>query len=716
MSEQQFARLAPFIREYIFQHRWTELRDIQIQAIQAILDTDAHLLLTSGTASGKTEAAFLPILTLLSATPASSLGVLYIGPTKALINDQFYRLQGLLAEAHIPVWSWHGDVGASQKERLLCHPQGVLQITPESLESLLVNQTQHLEAMFHDLRFVIIDEVHVFMGSDRGQQIMCQLGRLARHTRTEPRRIGLSATLGDTEGARRWLASGSRREVLAPHVAVSGQRLRLSLEHFCRPAEDTEVAVQDPYYRYIFEQSQGRKCLIFANRRSETEAVVTALRQIAAEQGLPDIYHVHHGSVAPALRLAAEAAMRAPQRPAVTAATVTLELGIDLGQLETIIQLEAPHSVMSWLQRLGRSGRRGGAQEMRLVTSELEFVGGGEVPLPWQLLQSMAIIELYLQERWIEPVEPPRYPYSLLYQQTMSTLLAAGELQPAQLAQQVLTLAPFQHITKADYRRLLQHLLAIDHLEQLETGALIIGLAGEKVVSNWRFYAVFPDSEEYGVHDGTREIGSINYEPTVGELIALAGSTWEVREVVGARRQVLVRAAPGLATAHWSGISAPVHQRVLGKMRHLLLHDTGEYRYLRPGARSRLDAARAWAKSVGLAERSVLPWGEQQFCIFPWCGSRSFSALERALRQRGRGLGVRNVIAFSPYYLLVQTEQGKADQLEQSLRQLRKEIDSGETFLEGCRIPRLNKYDVFLPPELLRQAYSDNQRPERMKA
>lgn len=133
MSEHPFYRLAPFIQEYIYRHQWTELRDIQVKAAGVVFNSDAHLILAAGTASGKTEAAFLPVLTCLEEEPPSSLGVLYIGPTKALINDQFYRLEGLLEEAHIPVWAWHGDVSADRKRKLLREPRGVLQITPESL-------------------------------------------------------------------------------------------------------------------------------------------------------------------------------------------------------------------------------------------------------------------------------------------------------------------------------------------------------------------------------------------------------------------------------------------------------------------------------------------------------------------------------------------------------------------------------------------------------
>lgn len=186
MSEHPFYRLAPFIQEYIYRHQWTELRDIQVEAAEVVFSTDAHLILAAGTASGKTEAAFLPVLTSLAEEPPSSLGVLYIGPTKALINDQFYRLEGLLEEAHIPVWAWHGDVSTGRKRKLLREPRGVLQITPESLESLLVNRTTALTRLFHDLRFVIIDEIHVFMHADRGRQVLCQLQRLEPFMQAPP--------------------------------------------------------------------------------------------------------------------------------------------------------------------------------------------------------------------------------------------------------------------------------------------------------------------------------------------------------------------------------------------------------------------------------------------------------------------------------------------------------------------------------------------------
>ena len=593
MTDNAFHRLAPFIRQYVYRQGWTELHPLQVQAISFILDSDDHLLLASGTATGKTEAAFLPILTALEQDPAHSLGVLYIGPTKALINDQFERLQGLLAEAAMPVWSWHGDVGQTQKRQMLRQPRGILQITPESLESLLINHGAALPALVADLRFVIIDEVHVFMGSERGQQILCQLARLQAHMQAEPRRVGLSATLGDYAQAAQWLRGGSQRSVLVPQVEKRRQRLRLAVEHFQREA--VADPVHEPYYRYLFQHTLGRKSLIFANSREQAETITAALRRLAKVYAMPDIYHVHHGSIATAGREATEIAMRDPYRPAVTAATVTLELGIDLGQLENVVQLEAPLSVKSWLQRLGRSGRRGQPQEMRMVSSETD-VAEQLVPLPWQLLQNIAICELYLKERWIEPIAPPRYPFSLLYQQTMSILLAAGEMSPATLAQRVLALPPFAMVTPDHYRQLLRHLLQIDHLQRLENGNLIIGFAAETVVHDWRFFAVFTGSEEYIVREAQREIGRVSSRPSPGDRIVLAGATWEVLAVE--QRQVLVRAAAGPASGLWQGTVGNIHPRVIQRLQQVLLQEE-DYRYLQTGAQQRLQSARRWVRSAG---------------------------------------------------------------------------------------------------------------------
>lgn len=719
MNTQPFDRLALFMKEYIYTQGWSELRQVQVEACRVIFDTDAHLLIAAGTASGKTEAAFLPVLTLLHQKPSTTIGVLYIGPIKALINDQFERLNDLLKEANIPVWAWHGDVSQSRKQKLLKNPQGVLQITPESLESLLINKYAELMRLFGDLRFVIIDEIHAFMGSERGCQVLCQLARLSRFMQQPPRRIGLSATLGDYSLAEDWLKSGTDKPVITPKIPSGQRKVQLALEHFYLPnqlAVKQEAPSPTPatiltgeleYYRYIFDNSKSRKCLIFANNRTETESVIAQLRQIAEAEGLPDIYHVHHGSISAPLREAAEEAMRG-SAPAVTAATLTLELGIDIGQLERVIQLNAPLSVASFLQRLGRTGRRGSPADMRFVCTEDEPSGEESLPeqIPWQLLQAIAIIQLYLEERWVEPIQPIQYPFSLLYHQTMSILLGMGELSPAALAQQVLTLPAFAAISKEDFRQLLRYLIDIDHIQQTENGKLIIGLTGERIVRHFHFYAVFPDSVEYIVREESMEIGSIIMPLPVGNRFALAGRTWEVLEIDLKKKTVFVKPVPGIGSISWRGGSGTIHTKILERMRRVLVENI-QYPYLQNKAKERLKEARQLALTAGLERDNILSVGSKTYCIFPWMGTIAYRTMERFLNYFVReSLDIRSIGGLSPYFLTVKLGQDKLEALQSEIVDFCKKNLTVYDLVSSEEAPKLKKYDEYIPNNLLRKAFA----------
>lgn len=706
MSDRSFDRLAPFIQEYIYTHGWTELRQVQIEASRVIFDTDAHLLVAAGTASGKTEAAFLPVLTLLHQNPSSTIGVLYIGPIKALINDQFERLNNLLKEADIPVWAWHGDVSQNHKRRLLKNPHGVLQITPESLESLLINQHAELVRLFGDLRFVIIDEIHAFMGSERGCQILCQLERLSRIMKKPPRRIGLSATLGDYYLAEEWLQSGTKTPVITPEIQGGQRKVQLAVEHFYL-ADDDESA--NPYYQHIFNLSQSRKCLIFANNRTKAESAIANLRQLAQAEGLPDAYHVHHGSISASLRESAEEAMR-DSTPAVTAATVTLELGIDIGQLERVIQLDAPFSVASFLQRLGRTGRRGSPADMRFVCTEDEPLGEESLPerIPWQLLQCIAIIQLYIEERWIEPIQPLRYPLSLLYHQTMSILTAMGELSSTALAQQVLTLPPFAAISQDDFRQVLRYLIDIDHLQQTENGGLIIGVTGERIVRNFRFYAVFSDNVEYVVRDESKEIGSIAMPLPSGNQFALAGRTWHVVDIDRKSKTIYVKESEGIASTSWRGGSVNIHSKILQRMRKVLLEDV-EYPYLQKEAKARLKTARQLARISGLERETIFSLEDNTYCIFSWTGTVAYRTLERFLNLFVREyLDIRKITGISPYYLIVKLGKSTSQELYQQIINFPNQELTKKDLVAGEEAPKLQKYDEFIPNNLLRQAFASD--------
>ena len=323
-----FDRYAPFVQEYIYRNHWENLRSIQVAAADAIFNTDENVLLTASTASGKTEAAFFPIITLFSEDMPSSVGCIYIGPLKALINDQFSRLNDLCAEADIPVWHWHGDVAQSHKAKLMRHPSGILQITPESLEALLLHKHAAIAKLFGDLRFVVIDEVHSLLRGDRGGQTLCLIERLSRIAGVNPRRIGLSATIGDPEGTGEFLSLGTGRKTIIPKIDAKGSKWRLSMEHFyvkdAQAAEDKQIpgalpvleektddapANADPGIGYIFEHTRGKKCLVFVNSREECEMVTTTLRHYCELNHEPDRFLVHHGNLSASYRETAEGIM-----------------------------------------------------------------------------------------------------------------------------------------------------------------------------------------------------------------------------------------------------------------------------------------------------------------------------------------------------------------------------------------------------------------------
>jgi ATP-dependent helicase Lhr and Lhr-like helicase len=709
------SRLAPFIQEYFYNQGWADLRPIQVEACRVVFDTDAHLLVAAGTASGKTEAAFLPVLTRLHDNPSNSIGALYIGPLKALINDQFERLTDLLQSAQIPVQMWHGDVTQSKKHQVLKNPQGILQITPESLESLLVNKSKDLDRLFGQLQFVIIDEVHAFIGSDRGDQILCQLTRLAHITNNEPRRIGLSATLGDYKLAEDWMAAGTKRKVITPTMPNAGRKISLTLEHFYDPGLVVRAIGDDrdqsfnPYHLHLFKQTAAKKCLIFANGRTAAEEAVASLRDIATAKNYPDIYHVHHGSISAELREIAEAAMRMPDQPAVTAATVTFEMGIDLGQLDRVIQLESPASVASFLQRLGRSGRRSGASEMSFLCAEDRPSGDETVPelVPWQLLQCIAIVQLYLEDQWIEPPPKVQYPYSLLYHQTLSTLASQGELTAAELAQQLLTLPAFASISQDDYRQLLRHWISLDHVERTPENTFILGIKGEKIARTFKFYAIFPDNAEYLVKSNSQSIGTVMVPPSEGDRLSLAGRIWEVQRVDSDRKTVSVKATARAANASsWRGTTGNIHSRVLQRMKRVLQEDT-LYSYLQPGAIKRLQEARAFTRSKGLLDRPLTYSGDDGYaCLFPWIGSVAFRTLERYLRLHCKPtLKIKGVRGRSPYFIVINLGKCSIDSLYQELQNLGDGNFNPEQLLDTEEVPCQQKYDPYILPEFLRQAF-----------
>ncbi len=734
-----FERFPDFIREFIYSHSWESLRAVQIAAAKTIFDTDKNLLPTSSTASGKTEAAFFPILSLLHEDKPSSVGVLYIAPLKSLINDQFERLEGLLDATGVRVTHWHGDVAMSHKKKLLEKPEGILQITPESLEAMLINRSNDIPRLFGDLRFVVIDEIHTLTGTDRGNQIICLLSRIAHLIGFHPRRIGLSATIGDPDLAAEWLCADTGRDIDVPLFDGEKIKWRLGLEHFYiqnpeaqyvatkepiktskenedsspeNEAHETKTPKQyfvDPGYEYVYNCVKDKKSLVFSNSREETEYICATLRQIAKKHGDEDSHIlIHHGNLSASLREEAEMKMRDSDEFAVTCATVTMELGIDIGQLERVVQIEAPNTVSNFLQRLGRSGRRGQTPEMMMVFREEDPLPNTPLPqlMPWELLRAIAIIQLYIEERFIEPPQRKKMPFSLLFHQTLSILASSGELTAQRLAERVLCLPPFASVSKEDYKELLVSMLNNDFLEMTDEKGLIVGLSGEQLLKSFKFYAVFKDSEDFTVRCGSDEIGTITTPPPVGDRFALAGRVWEVEELDVKRKLIYVKKVDGKMEVSWPGDFGEIHTKILRRMKRILEEDT-VYPYLKENAIRRLEAARITARNTGMLRHSLVHLGGFSWCLFPWLGTRSFRTLRKYIQKNAKSNNISGIEFEGCYYITFKMEKRAGIEFISNLLSgvERDGIDT-HSLVENGEIPIFEKYDNFIPHSLLRRAYA----------
>jgi ATP-dependent Lhr-like helicase len=716
-----FNRLAPFIQDYIYQNKWEELRGIQVASCDVIFDTDDNLLLSSGTASGKTEAAFLPVLTELYYKPSKSVGVMYISPLKALINDQFKRLEQLLLDSNIAVCKWHGDASVTKKNALIKNPEGLIQITPESLESLLTNKRGACIQMFSDLRFIIIDEVHQFMRDVRGIQLLCLLERLQKLTGIVPRRIGLSATLGDLTHAQNWLNTGTERICAAPITDEGKKRIKLYVERFVNRHDERDGANTGDisnsvgtggdignreHYEYLFKMTLDKKTIIFTNSREETEFIIANLKEIALKNKAPDVYRVHHGNVSALIRESTEDEMKSADEKIVTGATVTLELGIDIGSLDQAVQVGSPMTVSSFAQRLGRCGRRGQVAQILFTFVEDVNINPSDTlgPINWDFIRTIAIIELHTKDRWIEPIYPRNHAYNLLYHQTMSWLKSSGELSPAGLAGTVLSLGCFKHISQDDYKYLLNHLIEIGHLQHTEQGGLIIGREGEKIINSHHFLTVFIASEYFLVKDENRTIGTVDKIYPVGIRFALAGLTWETVDVNIKSKVIFVKGVPGISLVDWNvDFDIELHTTLVRKICSILQTDL-QYPYLSESCRDRLTDIQYITRNSGILENLVTQLSDTKYAIFPWVGTRQLLTLHYALLQRK----VKSKLPWMACMYLEVSFIGTADELNSIIYDIiNSDLDLYELPLPD-RVEIRGKYNEFIPAKLLRKQFIED--------
>lgn len=722
MSDTAFQLLHEGVRRKLWDLKWPELRPLQRDAIHAVLERPGHVVLSAATAAGKTEAAFLPVLSAI-ADEAEGGGVraIYVGPLKALINDQFARVEDLCRHLDVPVHRWHGDVGAGDKSRLVEFPGGVLLITPESLESLFVNRSRHLTKLFAGLRFVVIDEMHAFLGNERGRHLRSLLYRLAAFTEKPLRIIGLSATLGDITIARRYVNQDAPDSVTWLEGKAAETELKLKV-HAYETAKQAEIIADASANTGDFEHADNRHVrdmaadilshcrghanLIFANSRNDVEQVGEHCATLAREQALPDEILVHHGSLSADHRHDTERQMKHASdtgRAATAFCTSTLEMGIDIGNVRLVGQIGPPGSVASLKQRIGRSGRRAGSSRMLRVYLECEAVDDKSSlfsRLHLGLVQTIAVIEL-LREGWVEPAEASSFDLSTLTHQIISLIAETGGRRVADVFRILCQHGVFREVDQATFVALLRQLAKADVIEQTGPGELILGLIGEKLRKDKGFYAAFPSAEPFVVlHDG-RRVGTVDGAPLVEHHLILAGRRWRVRDVDQTGKTVYVIPAHGKSRTPFAGGGGLLHPRVVARMREVLGSDQ-PIAYLNDAGARLLEKARVTASTARVCTDGFVPLDLKTTAVMTWAGTRTTDTLRALLLASGIeavDVGVALVI------------KQPADDVRRRLGQLMASSVPDAFVLTALRGPPPGKYDSFLDDPLkhalLRQRWLD---------
>ncbi len=627
-----FQALHPKVQRWIWQQGWTELRDAQEAACQPILEGRRDVLLAAATASGKTEAAFLPICSALAGQSATSVQALYLSPLKALINDQFLRLELLCQDLEIPVHRWHGDVPEAQKRRVLQQPAGLLLITPEALEALFVLRGTQLPGLFGGLRYCVVDELHSFLGSVRGSQVQALLHRLEQIRGARIPRIGLSATLGDMKLAASFLRPPSGEGVRVIVSASAAQELKVQVRGYRR---DSLTSCTLSMARDLFRLLRGTDNLVFANRRQDVETCTDLLAGLSREASLPQEFWPHHGSLSRELREEVENRLRDRSAPVNVLCTSTLEMGIDVGQVRSVAQIGPPPSVASLRQRLGRSGRRGEPAILRVLVSEPSPLEATRLQtgLRQDLVQSIAMLELLLA-RWCEAPPAGALNLSTLVQELMSVIAERGGIRALPAWKLLCGQGPFP-LSQTRFGGLLKALGEQDILVQSADGSLLLGTRGEKIVNHYTFYTAFRTTEEYRVTCQGRPLGSLPISANLvpGMTLLLAGRRWEIRALDCRAKAIEVVPAPAGEVPTFEGGSAPVDELVRRTMRDVYLSQHVPP-YLDAMARELLAEGRQRFQDMGLDYRPLVGLGSG-LLLFPWTGDRAMDTMALQVCARG---------------------------------------------------------------------------------
>ena len=704
---QAFGRYHPGVRRWIYDQGWSRLRDIQERAADVVISGARDVIISSATASGKTEAALLPICSALAERPETVTGVaaLYVSPLKALINDQYDRILGLCGPLKIPVHRWHGDAPAAGKARVLRSPAGLLLITPESLEALFVRRGERVRRIFGGLRYAIVDELHSFIGTERGAQLQSLLHRVDLAAGRRVPRIALSATLGDLGAAAEFLRPGYGPEVSTVTSAEPGGEIRLQVRGYLNPLTatppDAEPVDRAAIADHLFRTMQATDNLVFANSRAAVETYADMISRRAARAGARTEFLAHHGSLSKEIREHVEERLKDPATPVTAICTSTLELGIDVGSVDSVAQVGAPPTVAALRQRLGRSGRRPGRPAiLRIYVAEPELGPGGNLTdaLRPELVQSVAMIELLLAG-WYEEPDVTDLHLSTLIQQVLSITAQYGGATAGQLFDVLCARGPFDRVGRATFATLLRDLGRHDLVQQQDDGALLPGGEGDRLLNHYSFYASFRTSQDYRLVADGYTLGSLPVDRPIlpGTLLIFSGGRWRVLCVDIAQRVIELTAAEAGRPPVFPGCGGEIADEVRRSMRRLYA-SIGIPRYLDAAARTLLVEGRAAFVDAGHKTLRVFAAGPDAV-FFPWRGDRVMNTLAVVLAGQGFRVGQDG--------LALTVGDCAPDELWRLMRTLAAGPPPDPVWLAGTVRAKVHeKYDRYLSAELLDVAYA----------
>lgn len=635
-------RLAEPMRQWVRAAGWPELHGVQKRAVGPVLAGDRDVLISAGTASGKTEAAFLPALSRVlfdGVEERPGVRVLYLCPLKALINDQEPRLRSLAGAAGLRVCAWHGDQSREDKAAFLDHPSGLLLITPESLEHILLRHGHWCYGAFAHLACVVVDEFHSFVGNERGVQLLSQLCRLETMLHRRVPRLALSATMGDPAAMAGELRPhrGDYPCALVRDDGASDTYLQLHAywryPPFIRKTSDGEKELVRLMYGFLLNGHN----LVFTNSRGRTEKLANALSALCAQDGIPNQFFPHHGSLARNLRANLERRLQRSDVPTTAVCTMTLELGIDIGDMDSVSQLDAPSSVASLSQRLGRAGRRGDRRVFRLFLLENFLLRNAPAAdrLHLGLFQSLAVLEL-LASHWCEPVESPRLHCSTLVQQILSLLAQYGGLRPSHLWKTLCESGPFT-LGAGDFSRLLAGMSTAGLISRdADTKEARLEPRGQSLVDAADFGVAFSTPVNFVLECGGEVVGNLPLaEPLEKDArILFAGRPWTVVSIDEGRRRVQLRPDNEGTPPTFSGVGQPVHDRVRATMREIYANGR-EPRFANVLARKMFREGKLAFMDLGLHRSPLVYNGGVHHHLVPWRGDRFCRTLARFVTLAG---------------------------------------------------------------------------------